>query len=64
MLGTRRRIAQFNRLFFRPRPASARNHRIIYHGRTARPSAIRPHRQRTCSQGIPGIFSHFLRNYR
>ncbi|KAB0641116.1 hypothetical protein F7R21_16120 [Burkholderia latens] len=42
----------------------ARNHLMIPHRRTARPSAIRPRQNSAFSQGNPGIFSHFLRHYR
>jgi hypothetical protein len=43
---------------------SARNRQRIPHHRAARPAPIRPHAEFAFSQGIPGIFSHFLRNYR
>jgi len=61
---TAHQIIQFNRLFFAGVQISARNRQRIPRHRAARPAPIRPHREFAFSQGIPGIFSHFLRNYR
>ncbi|WP_175816383.1 hypothetical protein [Burkholderia diffusa] len=46
------------------RSERARNRQMIRHDRTARSFPIRPHRKIAFSKGNPGIFSHFLRNYR
>ncbi|MGU7841767.1 hypothetical protein ACV22V_20090 [Burkholderia sp. AW33-5] len=59
-----RRIVQFNGLFSTMRSECARNRQMIRHDRAARSLPIRPHRKIAFSQGNPGIFSHFLRNYR
>ncbi|WP_322039556.1 hypothetical protein [Burkholderia diffusa] len=59
-----RRIVQFNRLFSAMRSERAPNRQMIRHDRAARSLPIRPHRKIAFSQGNPGIFSHFLRNYR
>ncbi|UEP30559.1 hypothetical protein [Burkholderia sp. B21-007] len=61
---TAHQIIKFNRLFFACAQGSARNRQMILHHRAARPAPIRPHPEFAFSQGIPGIFSHFLRNYR
>ncbi|WP_175733704.1 hypothetical protein [Burkholderia ambifaria] len=57
-------IIQFNRLFFAGAEVCTRNRQMILHHRAARPAPIRPHLEFAFSQGIPGIFSHFLRNCR
>ncbi|WP_155628113.1 hypothetical protein [Burkholderia territorii] len=46
------------------RDECARNRQRITPERAARPFPIRPYRKIAFSQGNPGIFSHFLRNYR
>ncbi|WP_175793721.1 hypothetical protein [Burkholderia ambifaria] len=61
---TAQQIIQFSRLFFVGVQRSARNRQMIPHRRAARPAPTRPHPEFAFSQGIPGIFSHFLRNYR
>ncbi|MBR8062093.1 hypothetical protein KDX32_03195 [Burkholderia ambifaria] len=61
---TAHQIIQFNRLFFAGTQGSGRNRQMILHHRAARPAPTRPHQKFAFSQGIPGIFSHFLRNYR
>ncbi|WP_155740861.1 hypothetical protein [Burkholderia territorii] len=50
--------------FHAMRDECARNRQTISPERAARPFPIRPYRKIAFSQGNPGIFSHFLRNYR
>jgi hypothetical protein len=57
---TAHQIIQFNRLFFAGAEGCTRNRQMILHHRAARPAPIRPHPEFAFSQGIPGIFSHFL----